>query len=100
MNLNRIIPPEIRPLGEFEIARPERLRMKNGMPLNIIRAGSQDGTKGVSYSENRRGFLVTTNTFSQVVNNMAARVGAGAAIVLILLFLILRKRKKDQANAA
>ena len=65
-----------------------------------IRAGSQDGTKGVSYSENRRGFLVTTNTFSQVVNNMAARVGAGAAIVLILLFLILRKRKKDQANAA
>ena len=65
-----------------------------------IRAGSQDGTKGVSYSESRRGFLVTTNTFSQVVNNMAARVGAGAAIVLILLFLILRKRKKDQANAA
>ena len=65
-----------------------------------IRAGSQDGTKGVSYSENRRGFLVTTNTFSQVVNNMAARVGTGAAIVLILLFLILRKRKKDQANAA
>ena len=42
MNLNRTIPPEIRPLGEFEIARPERLRMKNGMPLNIIRAGSQD----------------------------------------------------------
>ena len=42
MNLNRTTPPEIRPLEEFEIARPERLRMKNGIPLNIIRAGAQD----------------------------------------------------------
>lgn len=42
MNLNRITPPEIRPLEEFEIARPERLRMKNGIPLNIIRAGAQE----------------------------------------------------------
>lgn len=42
MNLNRTTPPEIRPLEEFEIARPERLRMKNGIPLNIIRAGAQE----------------------------------------------------------
>ena len=42
MNVNRSTPPEIRPLGEFQIARPERMQMKNGMPLNIIRAGSQE----------------------------------------------------------
>lgn len=42
MNLNRTTPPEIRLLEEFEIARPERLRMKNGIPLNIIRAGAQE----------------------------------------------------------
>ena len=65
-----------------------------------IRAGALDGAESVSYTENRRGFLVTTNAISQVVNNMAARIGAGAAIVLILLFLFMRKRKKDQANAA
>lgn len=42
MIVNRSTPPEIRPLGEFQIARPERMQMKNGMPLNVIRAGSQE----------------------------------------------------------
>ena len=40
--LNRTIPPSIRPLGNFDLTRPERRRMKNGIPLNIIRAGSQE----------------------------------------------------------
>ena len=42
MTLNRTIPPSIRPLGNFDLTRPERRRMKNGIPLNIIRAGSQE----------------------------------------------------------
>ena len=65
-----------------------------------IRAASSDDTQGIRYSENRRGFLVTTNTFSQIINNMAARIGALGAILLLLLILILRKRKKDRENNA
>ena len=42
MKLDRTVPPVIRPLGEFEIARPERMEMKNGIPLNIIHAGFQE----------------------------------------------------------
>ena len=42
MMLDRTIPPSIRPLGEFSLMRPERRKMKNGIPLNIIRAGSQE----------------------------------------------------------
>ena len=42
MSLNRKTPPAIRPMGDFQLLRPERLRMKNGMPLNVIRAGSQE----------------------------------------------------------
>ncbi len=42
MKLNRAVPPSIRPLGKFDLVRPERRRMKNGMPLNIIQAGSQE----------------------------------------------------------
>ena len=65
-----------------------------------IRAGSGTTDAGVSYTENRRGFLVTTDAFSQIINNMAARVGASAAVVLLLLFLILWKRKKDREKEA
>lgn len=42
MTLDRTTPPSIRPMGDFNILRPERRRMKNGMPLNIIQAGSQE----------------------------------------------------------
>lgn len=42
MTLDRTTPPSIRPMGDFDILRPERRRMKNGMPLNIIQAGSQE----------------------------------------------------------
>ena len=42
MMLNRTTPPPIRPMGDFSLLRPERRRMKNGMPLNIIQAGSQE----------------------------------------------------------
>lgn len=42
MMLDRTIPPSIRPLGRFDLVRPERRRMKNGIPLNIIQAGSQE----------------------------------------------------------
>ena len=42
MMLDRMTPPAIRPMEGFAIARPERRKMKNGMPLNIIRAGSQE----------------------------------------------------------
>ncbi|MBR5541879.1 MAG: insulinase family protein [Bacteroides sp.] len=38
----RSTPPPIRPMSGFEILRPERRKMKNGMPLNIIKAGSQE----------------------------------------------------------
>ena len=42
MILNRRMPPPLRPMGDFQLVRPERTRMKNGMPLNVIRAGSQE----------------------------------------------------------
>ena len=42
MMLDRTIPPSIRSMGEFQLTRPERRRMKNGMPLNVIQAGSQE----------------------------------------------------------
>ena len=42
MSLDRTLPPLLRPLEAFEILRPERLGMKNGMQLNVIRAGSQE----------------------------------------------------------
>ena len=42
MSLDRTLPPSLRPLESFEILRPERLEMKNGMQLNVIRAGSQE----------------------------------------------------------
>jgi hypothetical protein len=58
-----------------------------------IRAGSADSPQIV---ENRKGFLVTTNTLTQVINNTAARVGAGAGVAALLILLILWKRKKDK----
>lgn len=42
MNLDRTTPPPIRSMDEFHMIRPERKRMKNGIPLQIIQAGSQD----------------------------------------------------------
>jgi predicted Zn-dependent peptidase len=42
MMLDRTTPPSIRPLGAFSLTRPERQKLKNGIPLNIIRAGSQE----------------------------------------------------------
>ena len=42
MTLDRTVSPSIRPLGAFELNRPERRTMKNGIPLNVIRAGSQE----------------------------------------------------------
>ena len=42
MSLDRTLPPLLRPLEAFEILRPERFEMKNGMQLNVIRAGSQE----------------------------------------------------------
>ncbi|MDO5131875.1 MAG: hypothetical protein Q4D81_02700 [Eubacteriales bacterium] len=61
-----------------------------------IREGGTDAEKGITYVENRRGFLVTTNAFSQLINNAAARAGAGTASVLALLFLIFRKKKRHE----
>lgn len=40
--LDRTTPPPIRQLSEFSITRPERKTMKNGMPLNVIHAGTED----------------------------------------------------------
>lgn len=39
---DRTTPPPVRPLGEFNIVRPDRRIMKNGMPLNVIYAGTED----------------------------------------------------------
>lgn len=40
--LDRSMPPAIRPVSRFDMVRPERRKMANGMPLNVIRAGSQE----------------------------------------------------------
>ena len=42
MTLDRTLPPPIRAVDDFSIAAPERRRMKNGVPLNVIQAGNQD----------------------------------------------------------
>ncbi|NDW11951.1 insulinase family protein [Bacteroides sp. 214] len=42
MNLDRTRQPLIRQLDNFEIIRPERLFLSNGIPLNVLQAGSQD----------------------------------------------------------
>lgn len=40
--LDRTTPPPTRQLSEFSKTRPDRRTMKNGMPLNIIHAGTED----------------------------------------------------------
>lgn len=40
--LDRTTPPPIRQLSEFSITQPERKIMKNGIPLNVIYAGTED----------------------------------------------------------
>lgn len=42
MMLDRTVPPAIKPVAHFEIPLPERRVMQNGMPLNVIRTGSED----------------------------------------------------------
>lgn len=42
MTLDRTIAPEIRRIDHFSIAKPERLLMRNGMPLNVIQVGNED----------------------------------------------------------
>ena len=42
MMLDRTTPPSVRPLGEFQIDFPELHLMRNGIPLHVIQAGSQD----------------------------------------------------------
>ena len=40
--LDRTTVPEIRQLDDFSIIRPETRAMRNGMPLHVIQAGSED----------------------------------------------------------
>ena len=40
--LDRTTAPEIRQLDDFSIIRPETRAMRNGMPLHVIQAGSED----------------------------------------------------------
>lgn len=40
--LDRSTPPPIRPLEHFEIAPPEHTTLKNGIPLNVIHAGTEE----------------------------------------------------------
>lgn len=42
MELDRTIAPEIQQISHFSIMQPERLILTNGMPLNILRAGSEE----------------------------------------------------------
>ena len=42
MSLNRTIPPSVRSLDELNILYPERLYLKNSIPLNIIQAGTEE----------------------------------------------------------
>lgn len=42
MNLNRQIPPPICPLSDIHVTYPESQRLKNGIPLHVIRAGLED----------------------------------------------------------
>ena len=42
MTLDRTVAPAVSLVDDFEIAKPQKLTMKNGMPLNIIQAGSEE----------------------------------------------------------
>ena len=57
-----------------------------------IREGSQNGT-----AETRRVFLITTDAYTRLINNMGVRFGAGGALVLAFLsaFLLRRRNRKS-----
>ena len=57
-----------------------------------IREGSQNGT-----AESRRVFLITTDAYTRLINNMGVRFGAGGALVLAFLsaFLLRRRNRKS-----
>lgn len=40
--LDRTTPPPVRPPEDFRLPRPERLTTSNGMPLGLLRAGTED----------------------------------------------------------
>ena len=42
MGLDRTIAPEIQQISHFSIMQPEKQSLANGMPLNILRAGSEE----------------------------------------------------------
>lgn len=42
MNLNRQVPPPICPLSNINVTYPESQRLKNGIPLHVIRAGMEE----------------------------------------------------------
>ena len=42
MSLNRTIPPSVRMLDDLNVIFPERSRLKNGIPLNILNIGTED----------------------------------------------------------
>ena len=42
MKLDRITPPKTRPIAQFEIPHPEEHILKNGIPLRIIKTGTEE----------------------------------------------------------
>lgn len=42
ITVDRTIAPKIRQIEQFSIPQPEQMTMRNGMPLHVIRAGSED----------------------------------------------------------
>ena len=58
-----------------------------------IREGSQEGT-----AEARRVFLITTDAYTRLVNNMGVRVGAGGVLVLAFLSAFLLRRRNTRSD--
>ena len=42
MSLNRTIPPSVRMLDNLNVVFPERHRLNNGIPLNVLNIGTED----------------------------------------------------------
>lgn len=74
MALDRTIAPEIRQISHFSITQPEKRLLSNGMPLNILKAGSEEVVRFDLLI--RGGQLHQTQPLQAVLTNRMLREGS------------------------
>ena len=74
MGVDRTIAPEIRQINHFSIAQPEKRILSNGLPLNILQAGSEEVVRFDLLV--RGGQLQQTQPLQAVLTNRMLREGS------------------------